>query len=339
MISLEVMPSQVRIRSELPSGDPTLLNRVAWARRWSDRRASVEYANTARKTAIAGTGRRSRAEQGMALRTLGWQGRWRGDLEGAMNNCLSAETFLPEAEFFEVRASIYSTLGMVHFSRNRLDLANCAVDRGFWLLRDLPDTAVAEVMTDLLLTRAAIQRHSGEKARSGITLGRARELSQGEQRNSVDYYTAVWLMADGDAEEAHKRASDSLTSASSLGNKIIQPYLHCLLGACESRMARVDTAEEHFKLGLAIAEQDEDMRAHSFLLREYAQMHSDCGNHGDALRLLTEAASHAKNTGFAFERKRVALELAKLFEETGDYKLAVEQHKLAWRLQSETRVR
>ena len=104
-------------------------------------------------------------------------------------------------------------------------------------------------------------------------------------------------------------------------------------------MGRADTAAEHFKLGLTVAEKDGDLRAQSFLLREYAQMQSECGDHVEALSLLQSAAKHAKSTGFAFERKRVALQLAALFEETGDYKLAVEQHKLAWRLQSETRVR
>ena len=68
-------------------------------------------------------------------------------------------------------------------------------------------------------------------------------------------------------------------------------------------------------------------------------MQAECGDTDEALRLLRDAAVHAKSTGFAFERKRVALQLAALFEDTGNYKLAVDQHKLAWRLQSETRVR
>ena len=275
----------------------------------------------------------------MALRTLGWQARWCGELDSAMSSCLSAETFLPESEHGEARATIYSTLGLVHFARNRLDLANCAVERGFWLLRDLPDTSVAEAMTDLLLTRATIQRHSGEKARSGITLGRARELAEAEQQNSVDFCTGAWLLEDGDAEEAKARGSECLATASALGNRVILPYVHCLLGACEARLARADTAAEHFKLGLEIADKDNDTRARCFLLRESAQMKAECGETKEALELLNEAASKAKATGLAFERKRIALRLAKLLEDTGEYKLAVEQHKLAWRLQSETRVR
>lgn len=334
------MPSQLRrIRSELPGGDPTLMNRVAWARRWSDRLASIEYANAARKTAIAGTGRRSRAEQGMALRTLAWQARWSGDLDGAMSNCLSAETFLPESEFVEERAGIYSTLGIIHFCRNRLDLANCAVDRGFWLLRDAPDINFGEAMTDLLLTRATIQRHSGERARAGITLGRARELATGELSNAVEFSTAMWLFADGEVDQAHKRATDAQDAANDLGNQIILPYLQVVMGACSAKLGRGDSAIEHFKLGLEIAETTGDNRAKCFLLREYARMDAGRKNSDDALAKLKDAACIAKTIGFAFESKRIALEMAELFEQAGKYKEAVEQHKLAWSLQSATRVR
>ncbi|MEO1026160.1 MAG: hypothetical protein AAFX07_11485 [Pseudomonadota bacterium] len=334
-----MMPPPVRIRSELPSGDPSLLNRIAWARRWTDRTASIQNAHAARRTAVSGTGRRSRAEQGMAARTLGWQAYWKGDLDGAMSNCLSAETFLPETEFLETRASIYAILGLVHFSRNRADLAGCALDRGFWLLRETLDTAAPEALTDLLLARATLQRHSGERARSGITIGRATELAVAEQTSYVSYCTAAWLLSDGDIEEAQKHADEGLKLAETQGNLIMLPYLHGLLGTCESSMARVDTAGLHFSKGLSIAEAEEDKRATIYLLRESAVMEKECGNTAEATGLLMQAATLAKTTGFDFERKRVALRLAELYEEAGDYKRSVEQHNLAWRLQSETRLR
>ena len=280
------MPPPVRIKSELPSGDPSLLNRIAWARRWTDRQASIQNANAARRTAVSGTGRRSRAEQGMAARTLGWQAYWKGDLDGAMSNCLSAETFLPEAEYLEARASIYAILGLVHFARNRADLAGCALDRGFWLLRETPDKSAPEALTDLLLARATLQRHSGERARSGITIGRATELAVAEQTSYVSYCTAAWLLSDGDLEEAHRHASDGLKLATTQSNIIMLPYLHALLGASEASMARVDTAGLHFREGLKIAEAEGDQRAMIFLLRESAAMEKNCGNTAEATDLL-----------------------------------------------------
>ena len=103
-----------RVYSELPSGDPALLNRIAWARRWSERDTSVQYAEEARKKAVDGSGKRSRTQHGHALRTLGWQAVWRGELDEAMDFCLRAESFLPESTFKEVRASIYSVLAVVY---------------------------------------------------------------------------------------------------------------------------------------------------------------------------------------------------------------------------------
>lgn len=333
------MPSTARIKSELPSGDPTLLNRVAWVRRWTDRQSSIQNANMARKTALSGTGRRSRAEQGMAARTLGWQAYWQGDLDGAMSNCLSAETFLPEVEHPETRASIYAIFGLVHFSRNRTDLASCALDRGFWLLRETPDTTAPEALTELLLARATLQLNSGERARSGITIGRATELAVAEQTSYVSFCTSAWLYLDGDTEEAHKHAEQGLTLAKTQNNMVILPYLYALLGACEVRLARMDVAAGYFAEGLKIAQCEEDKRSMMLLLRESATMEKECGNTADATVLLMQAATLAKSTGFDFEHKRVALRLADLYEETGDYKRSVEQHNLAWRLQNETRLR
>jgi len=164
--------------SDLPSGDPALLNRISWARRWNDRQASVEYALAARRKALDGKGRRSRAEQGFSLRTLGWHALWRGDLKLSMDYCLRAETYLPETEFALARAGIYSLIAKVHYNRNRFDLATCSVERGQWLVQEIDNDPAT--VADLMLTQAAIQRQSGERARAGITLGRAREVSSGE---------------------------------------------------------------------------------------------------------------------------------------------------------------
>ena len=328
-----------RIRSELPSGDPALLNHVAWSRRWTDRKISIDHAQTAQKTALAGTGKRSRVQQGMALRTLAWHARWVGDLENAMSHCLNAETFLPERDHAAERATLYAILGSIHFARNRFDLATCSVDRGFWLLRDTPEAEAAEVMTELLLTRATIQRYSGERARAGITLGRAQELAVSETAPCVNYCTASWLLSDGDSSAALARAEPALESAQSLGNRVIQPYLHALVGSCAADLGRPDMAIEHLDEALRLAAEEGDQRGRTFFLRDHARLDLLRGNEASALERLKEAASLAKAQDHGFERKRVALMLAEVYERLGKYKQAVDQHKLAWRLQHETRMR
>lgn len=327
-----------RTKSELPSGDPTLLNKLAWSRRWVDRRASAEFAKSARSTALNGSGRRSRIQHGLALCTLAWHARWRGAIDEAMGYCLSAESYLPEREHPEPRARIYSILGAVHFARNRFDLSNCALDRGFWLLRDMPDEDAQEAMVDLLLTRAIVQRYTGERARAGITLGRAQEISSPELLPSVEYCTATWLMADGDAEGARIRGVTALENARAQGNRVITPYLLALLGACDIAAERFDEARDSLNAGVAFATEEEDLRVQCYLHRYFANLEVTQGNLDEAKAHLETSGRLAKSLNYGFERKRTALQLADLFEQLKDYKKAVQQHKLAWRLQNETRM-
>ena len=327
-----------RIRSELPSGDPTLLNKVAWSRRWSDRSASVDFASTARDTAKKGSGRRSRTQHGLALCTLAWHASWRGTLDEAMGYCLSAETYLPERENAEARARIYAILGKIHFARNRFDLANCSLERGFWLLRDMPDAEVNEAHVELLLTRASVQRNTGERARSGITLGRAQEICSEVMEPDVGYCTALWLLVDGDAEASRQRAVTAFEAANEQSNKLILPYLHGLIGACDSRLGRTSEAIESLTKGMELAEKDDDFRVQCVINRYFAQLEKGRDNLDAAKTHLEAAGRIAKKLDHLFERKRVALQLADIFEELKDYKKAVQQHKLAWRLQNETRV-
>lgn len=330
--------SSKRVRSELPSGDPTLLNKVAWSRRWSDPLSSVDFAKTARSTAMKGSGRRSRVQHGLALCSLAWHAKWRGNLDEAMGYCLSAESYLPERDYPEPRARIYSILGGLHFARNRFDLANCALDRGFWLLRDTPDEGVAEAMVDLLLTRAVVQRHTGERARAGITLGRAQELGPEEMRPGVDYCTATWLLSDGDAEAARIRGVTALETARTQNNTMMMPYLLGLLGSCDVKLGRMDDASTNLETGLRLATEGQDERVTCFLHRHLAQRDTELGKLDEAKVHLETAARLAKRLNHSFERKRIALQLADLFERLKDYKKAVHQHNLAWRLQNETRM-
>ena len=327
-----------RVRSELPSGDPTLLNKVAWSRRWIDPPASMDFAKTARAAALKGSGRRSRMQHGLALCTLAWHAKWRGSLDEAMGYCLSAESYLPERDHPEPRARVYAVLGSVHFARNRFDLANCALDRGFWLLRDFPDEDVGDAMVDLLLTRAIVQRHTGERARAGITLGRAQELSNAELCAGVEYCTSMWLLADGDADAARSRGGTALESAREMNNRLIMPYLLGLLGACDIKLNRLEDAMQSLEKGMKIAKEDGDQRVQCFLNRHFAKPEMNRGNLDLAREHLEAAAKMAKSLNHAFERKRIALQLADLFELSKDYKKAVHQHNLAWRLQNETRM-
>jgi len=322
--------------SDLPSGDPALLNRISWARRWNDRKASVDYALAARRKALDGKGRRSRAEQGFSLRTLGWHALWRGDLKLAMDYCLRAETYLPESEFALARAAIYSLIAKIHYNRNRFDLAICSVERGQWLVEEV--THDPATVADLMLTQAAIQRQSGERARAGITLGRAREISSGENAALVDICTAHLLLDDGNAVQAREHAAAALSFCEETNSQVMTPFARSILAGCYS--ARGMHLDAHDQITTALNSLDKgDHLARCALLRRRAVHHLNKGETEEALGVLGDAARIAENQTFTLSQKQIALKLADVLEEIEDFRGALNQHKLAWKLQNETRVR
>ncbi len=326
-----------RVKSELPGGDPALINRIAWARRWTDRDASTKYAINALDTAKDGQGRRSRKEQGYALRTLAWHARWRGEFDACLEYSLRAESFLSETEHPETRASIYASLGMVHFIRNRLDLATSAIDRGLWLVRDMSDENTASIQTNLYAVRAMIQQQNGDRAQAGTTLSRARELAGPEDLPQVEQITANWLLRHKDADRALEHALAAQKQAEDTENRIILPYIHAVSGLCYARKKNTIEAVSHFGAGMALAEADQDKRAVCYLNLSRAQFELTRGETEAARPLLQDASLIAKKQNLPLMRKEIALALAETFEKLGQYKASVDQHKLAWRLDREGR--
>ena len=326
-----------RVKSELPAGDPALINRIAWARRWTDRDASTEYAINALETAKDGRGRRSRKEQGYALRTLAWQARWRGEFDACLDYSLKAESFLSETENPVTRASIYASLGMVHFVRSRLDLAMSAIDRGLWLVRDMADDQTTSVQANLYAVRAMIQQQNGDRARAGTTLSRARELAGPEDLPMVEQITANWLLRHNETDRALEHALAAQKQAEAAENRIILPYVHAVSGLCYARKKNTIEAVSHFSAGMALAEADQDKRALCYLNLSRAQFELLRGELETARPLLQEAALIAKKQTLPLMRKEIALALAETFEKLGQYKASVDQHKLAWRLDREGR--
>ena len=327
-----------RVKSELPGGDPALMNRIAWARRWTDRDASTEYAINALQTAKDGKGRRSRKEQGYAMRTLAWHAMWRGQFDASLEYSLKAEGFLSETEHPVTRAWIYAGLGMVHFVRCRLDLGISAVERGLWLVRDLPDDRTAAVQTNLYVVRAMIQQQGGERARAGMTLSRARELAGPEDLPMVEQVTANWLLRHNEVDRALEFALKAYANANEVENQMILPYVHAVAGSCYAQLKNTIEALSHFNDGTQLAEKDQDQRAACYLHLSRARFELARGETVAARDLLLTGAAIAKRQNLPLMRKETALALADTFEALGQYKASVDQHKLAWRLEREGRI-
>ena len=304
-----------------------------------ERDSSLEYATEAQLKAKAGSGKRSRAEQGLALRTLGWHALWTGRIDKAMQHCLKAEGYLPEGQHRDARAGIYALLAVVHYTRGRLDLATCAVDRGLWLIKDMSDSEGTPAQTSLLLARATVQRLGGERARAGITLSRARELAPEEHMPLLEYCTARWLLSDGDLAKAADHAARSVDLATRDGNGVLLPYAHAVQGAVHDAEGRPNEARLSYAQARKLGQAADDAYVDCLVRTGLAHVARTEKNVDEAQALLREAARIAKRENYTLLRKGIALDLAECFETTGDYKSAVEQHKIAWRLQDDMRLR
>ena len=312
-----------------PSCDPALLNGIGWSVRWQDRARSVEFAETAVEVSKDDTSSRARAQLGRALLTLAWQAKWRGDFSHSMTLALDVERYLGEAQFPDERAHTYSVLGVLHYSRGRLDLATNAVDRGALLADEARDISA---YVDLLTTRATIMRYKGDGGRAGLLLGRAEEVSAREDAARVQQNVARWLIEDGAAEQAAERAEQSLALAKEHRCRVIEPYSYEVLGACQTILGDLDGAEKSFATALQIANEDQDVRAQCQILRAHSAMERKRGNVDAALELCRKGAEKACSLGYTLWRQRFARECAELFEARGDLKAALEEHKVAWAL-------
>ena len=210
------------------------------------------------------------------------------------------------------------------------------MDRGLWLVREDDEDSLA--LADLMLTQAAIQRQSGERARAGITLGRARELSSGEHTVLVEMCTSNLLLEDGDARRAQEHGDLAVKSAEDLGAVVLVPFARSIAAGCAIALGSHIDAHEHIQKGLDQLT-DADTMARCMLLRRRASLLRVKGELENSIKVLRDVAEIAMDRKYGLILKKVALAMADSLEEMDDFKGAVEQHKIAWRLQNETRIR
>ena len=98
-------------------------------------------------------------------------------------------------------------------------------------------------------------------------------------------------------------------------------------------------AFEQISTALEGLEQDDDMLARCMLLRRRADLHRAKGETDQAIKVLSTAAKIAKDQKYRLLHKKIALASADALTEIGDFQRAVAQHRNAWQLQDETRVR
>ncbi|QMU58696.1 MAG: hypothetical protein GKR98_11150 [Boseongicola sp.] len=310
-------------------GDPALLNRIAWDARWACREKSISYASAALKLASEGDSTRARCHRGLALLTLSWQSKWRGHFDDAMEQALKVEELLSEKDHPRERAQTYSILAVVHYSRNRLDLARCSAERGIELV---DQKSGGNAYVDLLTTLASIERYKGDRSSAGLLLGRAGETAKGAELARVEQNVARWMLADNSPIGGLEHAETALKLAIRHKNRVVNPYVHEIAGACLVALKDFGAAEKHFAKGMKLADTDCDDRARCQITQHQARMERTRGNLEKARDLFLKGAKLSKELDYSLWDQFYARALADVFETLGDLDQALKYHKRAWTL-------
>jgi len=308
--------------SGLDFADPSLLNRAAWAARWRDRNESVRLARSVldRRPAESDTDVRN---AGLALRTLAWQSKWRGDLDTAHDQGERALEFLEEADAAGA-ADVDSILGVVQYSRGRHDLARAAVDRGFERLKSRPSI---EARIDLLATESTILRYLGRIGMSFEALEQALALAEGAGLARIQHNFARLRLAVGDLEGAFASAVASVAAARRWGNVVVLPYALEVCGTVHVRRGRSERARLCFDEGLEIARRDEDRRAECQIIQQIGALALDDGRSDDAIEALKRGCSLARGMNYPLWEQNLYRDLARAHEAMGDIERALEAMK------------
>ncbi len=328
------MRDEAAAQTALPRGDPALLNSVAWRSRWASRHKSETYARAALKQIGDNPTAALAAARGYALVTLAWQAKWRGDFDTSLTLGLEAETLLPERDHADARAHTYSILAVLYYSRNRLDLASSAVERGMRIAE--PDLH-REAYVDLLATKASIERFKGSRSRAGLTLGRARDMAQGADLARIEHNIARWMRDDNAAAKGIKHSEIAIDLCARHANRVVLPYAHEILGACLVAQKDYDRAERAFSAGLDIAIADRDFRAQCQIIQHHAALEHARRNLERARDLNLYGAEIAAQMQYPLWERDFALALAQVYEELGDLQCSLSAHKRAWRFEKTRR--
>lgn len=296
------------------------LNQLAWSRRWSDRAQSGGAAVQALDLAGGAATPSDRRGAGLALRTLAWQCKWRGDLAGARRRADAALALLEGTGSHASMADADSILGVVHYSRGRNDLARETVKRGF---ARLEDENRVETRIDLLTTLSTVMRYNGRSGEACGCLGEALALARRGERARVLHNLARFHLSTGSLADALAAALGSVASARRWENVVVLPYALEVIGTIHLREKRHDRAGECLTEALAIARRDTDSRVECQTVEQLGVLALELGDRAGAIRVLEEGRALAARMGYTLWQKNFCMDLARAYEAAGDLERAL----------------
>ncbi|MEM7499122.1 MAG: hypothetical protein AAF371_14160 [Pseudomonadota bacterium] len=307
-----------------------LFNRRAWTVRWASRSESFRLA----ERAFAASDEHDDEARSIALRTLAWQAKWRGDFNRAEAFCDQVLARLEPGQLPVVQADIHAILGVVHYSRGRRDLARQAVDKGLALI---DRQSAIETRVDLLTTLSTIQRYAKRLEESQATLETALAISVGAERARVEHNMARALAACGNPQEALEMGLRALGNARLYRNRVILPYALEVVGGCYRALGRWTNAAAYLEEGAHYGEQDGDVRVECQCLDELARVERAAGNRQAAVEAATRGLVQAEALGYRLWEKRFLETIAEVAEEDGRLDEALAVSKRLLRLKDDER--
>lgn len=272
--------------------------------------AVLDFSRAAGKARAVGARRRN----GLALRTLAWQARWRGDFDAAESLAHRAIARLKGEGAESAIADSLATLAVVHYCRGRRDLARDCLDEGFEVLEHQPNVASR---IDLLTTQAAVERHGQRMRIVQAAMREAVALSAGVERARTEHSVARALLQDDRPGEALEHANMAIELAREYQNRVIEPYALEVAATAQIDLDQIEDAERLLREAEAIAERDADARAACHLLFQRVRLARRRGDRDGALALARAGEEKARTIGYPLWEKNFLDRAALLQEELG----------------------
>ena len=298
--------------------EPTFLNHHAWAIRWQDRgrssamaQAVLDFSRIAGKSRAVGARRRN----GLAMRTLAWQARWRGDFDAAESLAHRAIARLKDEGAEAAIADCLSTLAVVQCSRGRRDLARDCIEQGMDTLTHQPNVGTR---IDLLAGRAMVDRYARRMESAQNTLRQAMAISVGPELARIEHSVARTLLYDGLPGEALEHGEAAITHAREHQNRVVLPYAMEVAAAALIELGQLDEAEKFLHDAEEIAFEDEDRRAECHLLYQTVLLKERRGDRHAALEQSLQGQDIAEMMGYAQRQIKFLDRTAKLQEAIGE---------------------
>ncbi|MEM6309806.1 MAG: hypothetical protein AAF754_07130 [Pseudomonadota bacterium] len=315
--------------------DPTFLNYHAWQFRWADPRKSehmalavLQYSRSPGPDASRGARRRN----GLAFRTLGWLGLWRGDFDAAEAYAHKALARLKGVGAESALIDAFDVLSVVSISKNDLMRADTYMNAADELLSK---TDKHEAVLGHLVTKSVFERLTGRLQTAQKLSERVMETALGHVRNRAKLNLARALVSMGNHAHAQEHIGVSLQLCEDLSNKVMLPYAIEVDAQVKIKLDQTDGVADQIDRAWALANARNDRRAECHLSRQRAELTYVQGDRPAALELFVAALKNARDLHYPLLETDMLRRCAELQEELGLTDAALESMKALDRIKTQ----